>query len=614
MENEKHKNNKEVQEYPYSSTCNLGHELQLVDIENGDKDVEIALPGPLGEFAIYGFLENFIRNSAKHGSKKLGSNKNLQIFIQILEEKEEKEFYKIRIWDNVSAPDEKRDVKIEEKECKSLKDVIEAYIKSSIIDNYGKLKRQAWGINEMKINSLLLYGSTDFSRLSEMLTVKDIPKNELPVKDGKSKKALVYEFRLMKSRFAYILSNKNIIGDLIKHGIKVFNSMDDFKREITEAKSFASPKFVILDGNSLKDADLKELEGLKQFMPFRVIIVKKDLKSLFSGGCFTQDESILKIDEGKIDDWKEKVWDIWIRHIIKLTYPKESNKKVCLHIYLEQECNEKPTQIWSNFAKEFNNKKYIVKIKVWVKNGERTKKKGKRTNSKSSQEFIHIGYDRHGKMKSLAPSLKLERKAIIDKLSSDFIHLFTHNIKPTLPFELTEALLINVAVADDRMAEKSDETIQIESESRELWRWGLVNKVYFISHLKYNCTERPVHPNVKDGLLYKNTGRREKYIFDLNKSQLYKSKQKILIHMLIIHQGLIDELNLSKEEQEKLLLNIQKKVPFLIVESGRGIPPTLSEKVKFLPYSLLEQYLIPRISKYCLINTGMSLTRRQEEK
>jgi hypothetical protein len=622
MENKEHENNppvyqypklnnKNVQEYPYSSTCNLGHELQLVDIENGDKDVEVALPGPLGEFSVYGFLENFIRNSAKHRREKLNSNENLQIFIQILEDEEKKEFYIIRIWDNITDPNEKRNVKIEEKERSSLLEVIDAYIKSSIIDDSGKLKRQAWGIAEMKINSLLLYGSTDFSRLSEMLTVRSLPRKDLPVKRGKSDNALVYEFRLMKSKFAYILTkNTKQIDDLIKLGIKVFNSIYDFKKELTEAESFSSPKFVILDGNGLNNEELNELEGIKQFMPFRVIIMNKDLKSLFPGGCVTEDKRILPIDAKNIDNWKEKVWDIWIRHIIKLTYRSDKldkldklDKKVCLHIYLEQECDEQPTKNWANFANGFNSKDYIVKIKVW---GQKTKC----TNSEGTEQFIHIGYDRHGKMKQLDGSLQLYRKIIIDKLSSDFVHLFTQNIKPNLPFELTEALLINVAVADDRLAEKSDEKIKINSE-QELWLWGVDSKVYFVSHLKYKQKEIPVHPKVKEGL---SAGSGKiKWVFDLDNSKLESQPSTPPIQMLIIHQGLIDELNLSKEEQEKLLLNIQKNVPFLIVDSGRGIPPTLSEKVKFLPYSLLEQYLLPRISKYCLINTCMSLTRRKEK-
>jgi hypothetical protein len=312
----------------------------------------------------------------------------------------------------------------------------------------------------------------------------------------------------------------------------------------------------------------------------------------------------LQIDTKKINDWKEKVWNIWIKHIIQLTCSNKSGGKVCLHIYLEQGCNEEPTQSWSNFANEFNSKKdYSIKIKVWEKNG-------KCTNSEGTVEFIHIGYDRHGKIRQLAPSLEFDRKVIIDKLSSDFVHLFTQNIKPTLPFELTEALLINVAVADDRLAEKSDEKIKIISE-QELWLWGVDSKVHFVSHLKYNRNEIPVHPKVKEGLSAGSM--REKCIFNLDDSKLESQPSTGPIQMLIIHQGLIDELNLSKEDQEELLLNIQKNVPFLIVDSGRGIPPTLSEKVKFLPYSLLEQYLIPRISKYCLINTCMSLTRRKEK-
>ena len=44
-------------------------------------DVRVALPGPVGDMALYSILENVIRNAAKHGSKDRGTAEDRKALI-----------------------------------------------------------------------------------------------------------------------------------------------------------------------------------------------------------------------------------------------------------------------------------------------------------------------------------------------------------------------------------------------------------------------------------------------------------------------------------------------------------------------------------------------------
>jgi hypothetical protein len=164
-------------------TCRTRHGtttevLTAVSIEG--EDVEVELPGPVGEHAFYGFLENFVRNAAKHNKDKLKKAQCLEVRMCLREENDE--FYSLRIWDNVSDS-----CKVED---------IRQQIRQELIDSEGKLRRQAWGIAEMKVTAALLAGCPDFTRMGEFLEVEQRPSCSC----HKNSKGLVYRLRLMRPK------------------------------------------------------------------------------------------------------------------------------------------------------------------------------------------------------------------------------------------------------------------------------------------------------------------------------------------------------------------------------------------------------------------------------
>jgi hypothetical protein len=83
------------------------------------------------------------------------------------------------------------------------------------------------------------------------------------------------------------------------------------------------------------------------------------------------------------------------------------------------------------------------------------------------------------------------------------------------------------------------------------------------------------------------------------------------IDVCIIHQGILDDLKSTRPEQALTVL--RDLVPFVIVDSGRGIPPGLPQTQKFLPFSLLDDWIGQRTGKLVLSQLLMQLTRRADQ-
>ena len=66
--------------------------------------------------------------------------------------------------------------------------------------------------------------------------------------------------------------------------------------------------------------------------------------------------------------------------------------------------------------------------------------------------------------------------------------------------------------------------------------------------------------------------------------------KKLTLDALIIHQGILDEAEISNYTH--FVIKLKDKVPFVIITSGRGRPPTLPYGIKFLPFSVIEGFLI----------------------
>ena len=228
---------------------------------NDDGDKEIAVPGPLGEFAFYSFLENFIRNAAKHNIKQWEDAKNLDVNIRVSEimdvdpndqfykEGDQNEFYNVEIWDNVTDPN-KQGFKVKEngKEVeKNLCEFINHQIRQPIINDDGSLRKGSWGIAEMKIMATLLRGSDCFEKMGENLRTKVVQDR------------LIYEFKVMKLKKVAVISrdttktNKYGGQEFKNKGIWLFNGINDFFERLKNGRSKASFEFALLDENTFKE-------------------------------------------------------------------------------------------------------------------------------------------------------------------------------------------------------------------------------------------------------------------------------------------------------------------------------------------------------------------------
>lgn len=114
------------------------------------EDVALAIPGGvIGNHAFYTILENIIRNAAKHGWSKLSPTDRKEANLEVTIDYEDcKECIEFTIWDNQS------DLATDETLLARQKD----RIKQPFIDGEGRLRRENWGMAEIKISAGYLAG------------------------------------------------------------------------------------------------------------------------------------------------------------------------------------------------------------------------------------------------------------------------------------------------------------------------------------------------------------------------------------------------------------------------------------------------------------------------
>jgi len=131
-------------------------------------DIQVAVPGGvIGYHAFYVLLENIIRNAAKH-SFEGSSETHLDVVIEILYDPEEKiginikgekrPAYLFRIYNNVGNVRNGRILLWNKKAKGESKEGINDYLGTPLIDETGKLKKECWGMAEMKIAAGFLQG------------------------------------------------------------------------------------------------------------------------------------------------------------------------------------------------------------------------------------------------------------------------------------------------------------------------------------------------------------------------------------------------------------------------------------------------------------------------
>ena len=243
----------------------------------GNKVLCASIPhGLVGVHAFYSILENFIRNSAKHGTKG-GKKRDLEITIEINDPGKDENFYEILLSDNMGN-------------CNQgfLEDKILPYLngeKSALIDlKSGEISHEGWGIKEMKISANFLNMNSAEDLLNnheEILSTSCLDKQCLNCSSGNN---ICYVFKLLKPFDLLIVNDDKIINkkfeddktftihastasDFVKyikvnaerHKIIVFVHPDKkLLDEISEKKEVITPRVLIVGkGKQTEYADLK---------------------------------------------------------------------------------------------------------------------------------------------------------------------------------------------------------------------------------------------------------------------------------------------------------------------------------------------------------------------
>jgi len=644
-------------QYPYSGYClNTQHQqpragavnhysgdpeaqLQLVAVrevkrnEGGneepedEKDITVALPGPLGEYALYGFLENFLRNAAKHNKEKLTKAETLEVTLAVADPQGDSDFYELSVWDNVSEPNREFDSKDQEGQAQTLLTKIAALLRQDLIHEDGRLRREAWGLAEMKIAAALLGGDWRFTRLDQALTV------ESEKRDGQER--LVFKLKLMKPKRIYALSAATVSPDLKAQGVIVVQSLTELKDYLAQRKSPASAEFFVLDlhvarqgPNSLPDDNwLEDLIDLLYMLPFRLLCAIPDGVTLpASLAVLKAQRRLVVVSEqppwgktaAELERW---AWRNWLRRWFKDGTPAQ-DYTVSVNVFLNQKEGEEPTGSWKTFAEEHDayeggTEQPKVKLRVLHLGSEAQ-------SASETGEVCQVFYDRHGgAVGNHTINLKNDAYIWFDKLSPDFVRVFRRDPPILLPYQLAEAGLLRVLVIDERIAElagrdpglsqtdnkKLGQILGLGEDGAMAWHIAYAARVLVCTSLTWVGALETRRYADKD--LCQVTVDSNQITCKCQVGSVSQSFSKDSIDVCIIHQGILDDL--KSTTPEKALKHLGDLVPFVIVDSGRGIPPGLPQTQKFLPFSLLDDWIGQRTGKLVLSQLLMQLTRRADQ-
>lgn len=185
-------------------------------------DILADLPhATVGKQAFFSFLENFIRNSAKHGGAEIesilkDSNKRLTITIEIDARTDNREFpvdlIRIRVSDNLQNFDN------------SAYQAVTKYVsgeEKEFTDDTGRLRGGAWGIYEMRIAAAWLRGANTMEASGNL---REPP--ILRLLDPNLTKNITYEFFLQRPFELLIVGENAGFKEEPQAGIYCANSLD----------------------------------------------------------------------------------------------------------------------------------------------------------------------------------------------------------------------------------------------------------------------------------------------------------------------------------------------------------------------------------------------------
>ena len=289
------------------------------------EDFQVAIPGGIvGYHAFYTILENFIRNAAKHDWAKANREniKNLVVTIEF-ENNPDKYYIPFVIYYNIPLS------KKGEEKAELLKN-LEDWLKDDFIDDKGELKKENWGLKEMRISAGYLLkkqhdeiglGKENILFNEEVTTFSGIIKvDTVPVNGNEY---LGYRFAIYRPKevlfigtWADIKKEKKELA--FKYGVQFKNEMPYAERDYN---------FILFDGETFerefsnfeknqkntKSLEQKLLYFLEQF-PGRVIVMwnegqdrqaqqDSEIKTLFEGGNSVLKKRVIALTKGEFNKW-----------------------------------------------------------------------------------------------------------------------------------------------------------------------------------------------------------------------------------------------------------------------------------------------------------------------
>jgi hypothetical protein len=609
-----------------------------------DPDVEIELPGPLGEHALYGFLENLIRNAAKHSHPS-----ELEVRLSVADSNDyqrARDYYDLDIWDTATLPNMEISHEVNGEAKNSVIDVISAYIKSDLLGPTLQVKPQAWGIAEMKICAAMLSGCTDLERLQEFLSVRvawetteGVLVDEAP--DCPCFERLVYRLRLMKSRRVCVVSSALIDSrrreTLERQGILLFANLDRFEvfcglvatASTGNLHSPASFDFALVedDGKQRIGDWIKRLLEMRPFLPTRLLVHtsrKREIEEHISQVVVVDDNLMIIQESLRSDHPSHFVDTIWKRWLTRW-----GKDKIQVWIGLDQSSKlEIPTSIWDEASKAINSERGDLQLYAWSNDN---------PPPVSTAPLLELGqlvvFDRHSTCR-VSHDMPIDGQFFyeaFDKGSPDFQPLFSPNIEKVnkvmrsispSPYLLTEAGMIKILVVDERITERTHERV---GKSRYGAPRGLIAGkagIWIATHFGIDADPLPIHRQVElsqhdpsfpsfsvridttvDGFRWTLGGKLAQSLGDAGVS---------FFDIVIFHQGVLETYLKNPQVRQEFLSAMTAVLPLVVVTSGRGIPTDVRQNrsVKFLPFSLLERYVLGSgIAKLRLTSLCMKLTR-----
>jgi hypothetical protein len=502
-----------------------------------DNDVGVTLPGALGQFALYGIIENLIRNAAKHNREELvtGTVKHLTLTMRLKNDPSDAGSFRLLIYDNVTDPN--RDVEDDEKKANEpskvpLVSYLSKLAKKPLVDQItGEPRRHSWGMAEIITCANLLSGSRSYSfdANAKAIDVREMTTSDLGEAANGLQNRLVYDIRLLRARHALLCvpsltkSMRGTSEDWLKAGIVYKNNAAEMRHFLMNtATSPGAFQFAVLDeaiarellgpypdpANPVLNADA---ESLRARLPFRIIRLSDEEELLTDAGDVVVRGLGLNqglLQPSRVDRIVIALWRTWCRRWLDLARNQKQPGQALVALHLDDDIHE----TWHKSATAF--------VQAEAENCRvrgtpplllqlTPSKAVAAPNVDPTMEVRAVIFDRHGKA---SVNARLDLASIsympFDKQNDDFLSIyeprFPSDFKEgawSFPYEMFEAGQLRVLILDERLAERSltrvdparDTTLkhladylpssEIIRAQLSLWHVGFAARAYIATHL-----------------------------------------------------------------------------------------------------------------------------------